>query len=172
VICFQIVSLSSSITSGEFQRCSHIQLWFAFKLYLYQVLSHLGRQSSETVPSCDLLSNCIFIKFYHISINGSYSRSLLWFAFKLYLYQVLSHRGNSMNAKRRSCDLLSNCIFIKFYHILLFLIITDRAVVICFQIVSLSSSITSYCVVNLCFCQLWFAFKLYLYQVLSHQRSN
>ncbi len=41
------------------------------------------------------------------------------------------------------CDLLSNCIFKEFYHIEKIDIKEITSVVICFQIVSLKSSITS-----------------------------
>ena len=144
-------------------------LWFAFKLYLYQVLSHPVHKNTIRPGGCDLLSNCIFIKFYHIrsvcnvsirrvvicfqivSLSSSITssavvlcvRTKLWFAFKLYLYQVLSHRRRWLLHRSMCCDLLSNCIFIKFYHIICITNPHLINVVICFQIVSLSSSITS-----------------------------
>ena len=144
-------------------------LWFAFKLYLYRVLSHLRGVRCKVPKCCDLLSNCIFIEFYHIfstykgansdvvicfqivSLSSSITShkwywmrtSLLWFAFKLYLYRVLSHHQPVSPLNTHSCDLLSNCIFIEFYHIRKTSRYRLLNVVICFQIVSLSSSITS-----------------------------
>ena len=144
-------------------------MWFAFKLYLYRVLSHRETNNPPGLVSCDLLSNCIFIEFYHIctiakdcsnivvicfqivSLSSSITskmktytdQQLLWFAFKLYLYRVLSHHNWRELAALVCCDLLSNCIFIEFYHIVSQVNKDYQLVVICFQIVSLSSSITS-----------------------------
>ena len=180
--------------------CKHYNdgtvLWFAFKLYLYRVLSHLALIRLKDLTCCDLLSNCIFIEFYHITNQESKEHKqvvicfqivslsssitslwfkirifiLLWFAFKLYLYRVLSHRKVNNSPQIRSCDLLSNCIFIEFYHINWSFWKYLWWVVICFQIVSLSSSITSSKNNWPLRFTLWFAFKLYLYRVLSHLR--
>ena len=195
VICFQIVSLSSSITSQHEKTIIREPLWFAFKLYLYRVLSHHGCWLILRYWRCDLLSNCIFIEFYHIEkVSGRFiipvvicfqivslsssitsdpllntSRAVLWFAFKLYLYRVLSHRLIPKETSGTSCDLLSNCIFIEFYHIWIDCEDCYKEVVICFQIVSLSSSITSMNWTVTPPGKLWFAFKLYLYRVLSHR---
>ena len=172
VICFQIVSLSSSITSGGHFIKVFEALWFAFKLYLYRVLSH-HLQNTTTPP-------LVVICFQIVSLSSSITSFIaslchpkrLWFAFKLYLYRVLSHHPFRKPIGHRSCDLLSNCIFIEFYHITIGGSWRPLFVVICFQIVSLSSSITSMKSGMTGTWTLWFAFKLYLYRVLSHPAIN
>ena len=144
VICFQIVSLSSSITSTYLSDMINGRLWFAFKLYLYQVLSHPESSKGVAIYSCDLLSNCIFIKFYHISGDKVQRRFRVVICFQIVSLSSSITSVLMVLTVDRCCDLLSNCIFIKFYHIGAIVWTQNGGVVICFQIVSLSSSITSY----------------------------
>ena len=138
---------------------------------------------------CDLLSKCIFdllifnrqitrnlqfqvvICFQNVSLIYWYSTfncsflptTVLWFAFKMYLWfidiqRVLPHLQHTI-----SCDLLSKCIF----DLLIFNTSCESTsgceVVICFQNVSLIywySTIIHRLSNNF---QLWFAFKMYLW---------
>ena len=95
------------------------------------------------MKSCDLLSNCIFNEFYHIfSVNDMLPGEVVICFQIVSLTSSITSEFGEYNS-RFSCDLLSNCIFNEFYHIIRLKINYDFVVVICFQIVSLTSSITS-----------------------------
>ena len=141
------------------------------------------------VIRCDLLSNCIFEILSTTELNLLRHGPLLWFAFKLYLWDI-EHNENILKYCRDrvvicfqivslrywaqqkltasmsiwSCDLLSNCIF----EILsTTLTILDTGYFGCdllsnciFEILS-----TTYQIKSPESSELWFAFKLYLWDI-------
>ena len=140
-----------------------LQLWFAFKMYLWFI--DIQHKWNFFLPKycCDLLSKCIFdllifnvilistlflcvvICFQNVSLIYWYSTmssascclAMLWFAFKMYLWFIDIQQVIKTLFLLISCDLLSKCIF----DLLIF---------------------------NRKFCKywlvvLWFAFKMYLW---------
>ena len=93
----------------------------------------------------------------------------LWFAFKLYLWRIEKQPGSLSLPLKRSCDLLSNCIFDVLKNNKEKLYSYKRTVVICFQIVSLTYWKTTYKLARSRLAQLWFAFKLYLWRIEKQQ---
>ena len=117
-----------------------------------------------TATSCDLLSNCIFDVLNTTLFLKRFDKSLLWFAFKLYLWRIEHNQ---------------------------YLFMVERVlVVICFQIVSLTywTQLSFFIYSVSCCCdllsncifdvlnttrrssrgsarRLWFAFKLYLWRI-------
>ena len=166
-------------------------MWFAFRLYLWHIGLQLLLQIVFCLARCDLLSDCIFdilvyssnnchkrnsyvvICFQIVSLTYWFTATLifllfdtvLWFAFRLYLWHIGLQRLSELLAVFPSCDLLSDCIF----DILVYSLCNDSnykpAVVICFQIVSLTYWFTaaiSFISLNH---ELWFAFRLYLWHI-------
>ena len=113
-----------------------------------------------------------------VSLSGSlttiYSfdqtKAKLWMAFKLYLYQGLWQLGKYIDFFERSCEWLSNCIFIRVFDNFRGVSWQLEIVVNGFQIVSLSGSLTTLVKQILKWELLWMAFKLYLYQGLWQQK--
>ncbi len=192
VNCFQIVFLLGSLTTLSFTILWPTALWIAFKLYFYSVLWQQSFPSSSLKASCELLSNCIFTRFFdnlvpyhsgkHYVVNcfqivfllGSLTTlnlrwllpDRLWIAFKLYFYSVLWQPAFWIKVPIARCELLSNCIFTRFFDNLANDVVVIPLVVNCFQIVFLLGSLTT----SFWNCNpwdmLWIAFKLYFYSVL------
>ena len=170
VNCFQIVFLSGSLTTSKSRKIMWKMLWIAFKLYFYQVHWQRVLNYIAFVTGCELLSNCIFIRFIDntlpvpksvtlvvncfqiVFLSGSLttlSRKLkqylqLWIAFKLYFYQVHWQPCFRKSCHRPRCELLSNCIFIRFIDNSARGVRYYTTVVNCFQIVFLSGSLTTF----------------------------
>ena len=176
------------LTSNATVAASPCWLWFAFKFYLWQrsyklifIFSNLdivvicfqilslttflqaNSGSLLTRFSCDLLSNFIFDNVLTSQAADLWTRTLLWFAFKFYLWQR-SYKASP----------LKRCV---------------PFVVICFQILSLTTFLQDNVVFSFCenscdllsnfifdnvltsdnmknvdLKELWFAFKFYLWQ--------
>ena len=198
VICFQIVSLTYWKTTNKEGRRVVVRLWFAFKLYLWRIEKQHQRNRSRHHSCCDLLSNCIFdvlknnnaiipnaklfvvICFQIVSltywkttrVNGEVLLHWLWFAFKLYLWRIEKQLKTFKLLKTPRCDLLSNCIFDVLKNNLTIAIIDVKAVVICFQIVSLTYWKTTAASIISSLFWLWFAFKLYLWRIEKQQTGR
>ena len=196
VICFQIVSLTYWKTTSIFIPNSLALLWFAFKLYLWRIEKQRYGFINTNIGSCDLLSNCIFdvlknnvqrtrtcdnsvvICFQIVSLTYwkttnsrfNWSTCWLWFAFKLYLWRIEKQLKYSACCFSLRCDLLSNCIFDVLKNNILPSSHCLKAVVICFQIVSLTYWKTTVYLFQVRLIVLWFAFKLYLWRI-EKQRS-
>ena len=165
VICFQIVSLTYWKTTLRATRTNRAPLWFAFKLYLWRIEKQQYKKFYQRRFGCDLLSNCIFdvlknntskflslkflvvICFQIVSLTywkttylyPTNNLSLLWFAFKLYLWRIEKQPAKQIN--------------------------WSFIVVICFQIVSLTYWKTTSPLYRRTTQWLWFAFKLYLWRI-------
>ena len=196
VICFQIVSLTYWFTASNHSRLIWLPLWFAFRLYLWLIDSQQHLYACALYLCCDLLSDCIFdllihsrhkknnhkrtvvICFQIVSLtywftaeakNGK-SLSLLWFAFRLYLWLIDSQQTLGNIASLFGCDLLSDCIFDLLIHSGGLHAWMSDCVVICFQIVSLTYWFTANSIPTCCNAMLWFAFRLYLWLIDSQHR--
>ena len=139
VNCFQIVFLSGSLTTVWIKSIGKFALWIAFKLYFYQVHWQHSAISLIDTNRCELLSNCIFIRFIDNFYSEGFRPSELWIAFKLYFYQVHWQLADHLQL--------------------------SELVVNCFQIVFLSGSLTTNKIITNNPPKLWIAFKLYFYQV-------
>ena len=164
VICFQIVSLTYWKTTEISARRLYVELWFAFKLYLWRIEKQQAHKWVIKISGCDLLSNCIFdvlknndikriylndvvvICFQIVSLTywkttlpqKEYDNAWLWFAFKLYLWRIEKQRDSLCIVNNSCCDLLSNCIFDVLKNNMPLNSLAKADVVICFQIVSLT----------------------------------
>ena len=137
VICFQNVSLiywySTLSTCGR----RFVELWFAFKMYLWFIDIQPNLENCAALYGCDLLSKCIFdllifnvpdafwqgwivvICFQNVSLIYWYSTGPnqrrhveeLWFAFKMYLWFIDIQHICFSKSPPSGCDLLSKCIF-------------------------------------------------------------
>ena len=168
VICFQILYLWYSVTSAPVRN--------------YLVLS------------CDLLSNFVSLIFCYIlelllnwynsvvicfqilylwysvtsTILQTPPENQLWFAFKFCIFDILLHRPMRRHQRRTGCDLLSNFVSLIFCYIYTSLQIKILRVVICFQILYLWYSVTSYHCLPEPIRLLWFAFKFCIFDILLH----
>ena len=88
---------------------------------------------------------------------------LLWFAFKMYLWFIDEQQHLNRMAIKLSCDLLSKCIFDLLTNNRLEILKSRKAVVICFQNVSLIYWRTTKSSNGCSEHKLWFAFKMYLW---------
>ena len=165
VICFQIVSLTYWKTTYTGLVPLPVMLWFAFKLYLWRIEKQPDRLKREFELGCDLLSNCIFDVLKNNLPRRKIGLRSLWFAFKLYLWRIEKQLDGYPNHLRHSCDLLSNCIFDVLKNNISFPWNKKKAVVICFQIVSLTYWKTTAEITVVHHVPLWFAFKLYLWRI-------
>ncbi len=166
-------------------------LWFAFRLYLWNIGLQQVPFTKANLSCCDLLSDCIFeilvynliksninklfvvicfqivsLKYWFTTCRTSGGFNVkLWFAFRLYLWNIGLQHIFSFWRLFRSCDLLSDCIF----EILVYNEITIYqdlpGVVICFQIVSLKYWFTTWPCLWVHILTLWFAFRLYLWNI-------
>ena len=146
-----------------------MRLWFAFRLYLWLIDSQQNRAWWCYKYRCDLLSDCIFDLLIHSRLMVMPHLHQLWFAFRLYLWLIDSQQRNWYKTCRTSCDLLSDCIFDLLIHSICRSTLPRLAVVICFQIVSLTywfTAISHYCLSG---SALWFAFRLYLWLIDSQR---
>ena len=191
VICFQIVSLTYWKTTFNNPPIILRLLWFAFKLYLWRIEKQPCHRAYSSLDCCDLLSNCIFdvlknnvlrwltwtdmvvICFQIVSLtywkttngNACFRRTVLWFAFKLYLWRIEKQLLKDSDHSKVCCDLLSNCIFDVLKNNKSPCSPSPLPVVICFQIVSLTYWKTTFTNARTTYFQLWFAFKLYLWRI-------
>jgi len=91
---------------------------------------------------------------------------LLWFAFKIYIFDILIQHNVSTICIRFSCDLLSKFISLIFWYNRVRYRIKRRRVVICFQNLYLWYSDTTNVLKIISLMLLWFAFKIYIFDIL------
>ncbi len=184
VICFQNLYLWYSDTTLNLNLKRNAQLWFAFKIYIFDILIQRYFPEQNLVSSCDLLSKFISLIFWYNQVllemlnflvvicfqnlylwysdttkfwNGSFRNRcdllskfislifwynvlpriikfvLLWFAFKIYIFDILIQRKGFHYSRINSCDLLSKFISLIFWYNLSELQNDPDIVVICFQ---------------------------------------
>ena len=159
MICFQNLYLWLSDTTLEMQFTSACLLWFAFKIYIFDFLIQPQIVVPGYIDGCDLLSKFISLTFWYnpstLDMSASvvvicfqnlylwlsdttrnlelHWKDLLWFAFKIYIFDFLiQHKQNDkLNDKR--CDLLSKFISLTFWYNATLHDIDEVPVVICFQ---------------------------------------
>ena len=91
--------------------------------------------------------------------------SVLWFAFRLYLWHIGLQQSILLPSSSLCCDLLSDCIFDILVYSNASIVSIKIIVVICFQIVSLTYWFTAILQTRTDTLQLWFAFRLYLWHI-------
>ena len=145
VICFQNLYLWYSDTTCVRIPTKHAVLWFAFKIYIFDILIQPVVKLSSVHLCCDLLSKFISLIFWYNNILWKSSDIQLWFAFKIYIFDILIQRAN---CRSRRCR-----------------------VVICFQNLYLWYSDTTNGREGFYYAGLWFAFKIYIFDILIQQES-
>ena len=100
--------------------------------------------------------------------GSSSSRCSLWFAFKFCIFDILLHQLSILMISEPCCDLLSNFVSLIFCYITAILRFAAMLVVICFQILYLWYSVTSFLHLYLIRLLLWFAFKFCIFDILLH----
>ena len=166
-------------------------LWFAYKMYLWCVELQPIPKKEKMDGCCDLLTKCIFdvlsyncipflflkqmvvICLQNVSLmcwvttdrQISSAKTMLWFAYKMYLWCVeLQLRTEPCDISSR-CDLLTKCIFdVLSYNVINYKFLA-ATVVICLQNVSLMCWVTTSLLGIINFSMLWFAYKMYLWCV-------
>ena len=191
VNCFQIVSLKYRSTTLFMVLDFSLRLWIAFRLYLWNIGQQLFVQPLNSSRCCELLSDCIF----EISVNNFQLQKdirllvvncfqivslkyrsttycwelannvLLWIAFRLYLWNIGQQLRQRSSNWKRSCELLSDCIFEISVNNCYWSRYPLRTVVNCFQIVSLKYRSTTDTRHQNASWQLWIAFRLYLWNI-------
>ena len=133
VICFQNLYLWLSDTTKIYGNARRLQLWFAFKIYIF---GFLIQQSQE-----DYMLDIVVICFQNLylwlsdttcSPTGCHEKGL-WFAFKIYIFGFLIQQVHNKIVSSFSCDLLSKFISLAFWYNLTKWQKTRLDVVICFQ---------------------------------------
>ncbi len=158
VICFRNLYLWYSDTTDLWGVPATLLLWFAFEIYIFDILIQLSANFPPDFASCDLLSKFISLIFwYNIDICLSIF-AMLWFAFEIYIFDILIQRKEftiddllvvicfrnlylwySDTTKNRipfntiCCDLLSKFISLIFWYNKIKKICTPLLVVICFR---------------------------------------
>ena len=159
VICFQNLYLWYSDTTKIENSVEEELLWFAFKIYIFDILIQQFSYYSANFFRCDLLSKFISLIFwynarasnensplvvicfqnlylwYSDTTQTDYDKidSVLWFAFKIYIFDILIQRDNELVNGKVSCDLLSKFISLIFWYNYNNDYCPVQMVVICFQ---------------------------------------
>ena len=174
-----------------------LQLWFAYRMYLWCVESQAAVWGTLVSLCCDLLTECIFDVWNHkdsdqrakaryvviclqnVSLMCGITRqsilfviqSKLWFAYRMYLWCVESQAWTWGRVLKLGCDLLTECIFDVWNHKRYQMGRSRARVVICLQNVSLMCGITSFVYLLIEQRRLWFAYRMYLWCVESQDFS-
>ncbi len=133
VICFRNLYLWYSDTTWGYWQSVEIRLWFAFEIYIFDILiQHILRL---------LHVRCVVICFRNLYLwysdttrEGSYTQvGLLWFAFEIYIFDILIQHYIVFMSGRGGCDLLSKFISLIFWYNRRFYVEKVCCVVICFR---------------------------------------
>ncbi len=173
------------------------KLWFAFEIYIFDILIQQKSTIQFWRRSCDLLSKFISLIFWY-NINRNFRIKVsLWFAFEIYIFDILIQQSVDGLSIKEGCDLLSKFISLIFWYnraqrqwsgyrlwfafeiyifdILIQLGIYDEKamnVVICFRNLYLWYSDTTSCRITLLYLRLWFAFEIYIFDILIQLRLS
>ena len=91
---------------------------------------------------------------------------LLWFAFEIYIFDILIQQRALKQLKKLGCDLLSKFISLIFWYNISCRVDADFAVVICFRNLYLWYSDTTHRLYPIQQSALWFAFEIYIFDIL------
>jgi len=142
VICFQNLYLWYSDTTLKVSKLHPRKLWFAFKIYIFDILIQPSCSDDWKRFCCDLLSKFISLIFwYNFSFNSGFKDSVvicfqnlylwysdttrmpwlntihpLWFAFKIYIFDILIQLFLLYSLIALRCDLLSKFISLIFWY--------------------------------------------------------
>ena len=144
-------------------------LWIAFRFYIFV----LRTQHSEAIKAkhngCELLSDFISLSFGHNSENPINTRTLLWIAFRFYIFVLRTQQLALHEPSSPSCELLSDFISLSFGHNNCAMGSFWTYVVNCFQILYLCpSDTTSENPINTRVL-LWIAFRFYIFVLRTQQ---
>ena len=162
MICFQILSLTTFLQDVQ----GHAK--FRFVVICFQILSlttflQTSLRKKQIQPRCDLLSNFIFDNVLTRKQFNYHWSLQLWFAFKFYLWQR-SYKPEFLQHEQKSVvicfQILSLTTFLQAS--LLYLIWLQRCDLLSNFI--FDNVLTSWPVNGLRSYSLWFAFKFYLWQ--------
>ncbi len=142
-----------------------IKLWFAFEIYIFDILIQPQRSKEGLSHGCDLLSKFISLIFWYNEIVADYIEELLWFAFEIYIFDIL--------IQHKRATTLPLGVVICFRNLYLWYSDTTQSsgsnhawVVICFRNLYLWYSDTTNQIANICHFELWFAFEIYIFDIL------
>jgi hypothetical protein len=167
------------------------QLWFAFEIYIFDILIQpikrcilfdlvvicfrnlylwysdtTYRSSDKIIQSCDLLSKFISLIFWYNLELGLIAQGELWFAFEIYIFDILIQQFMIRAMKRIGCDLLSKFISLIFWYNNPEEEEWPKPVVICFRNLYLWYSDTTRHLEWTIGRRLWFAFEIYIFDIL------
>ena len=163
VICFQNLYLWLSDTTNGKIGTVILQLWFAFKIYIFGFLIQLPHQYQRHQLVVICFQN-LYLWLSDTTINYWCDyHHWLWFAFKIYIFGFLIQLSLSLNAIFACCDLLSKFISLAFWYNKLPSVLENMSVVICFQNLYLWLSDTTAFSCFISSLMLWFAFKIYIF---------
>jgi len=116
VICFQNLYLWYSDTTDQFDLINSNGLWFAFKIYIFDILIQPNEQN--------LLITIVVICFQNLYLWYSDTTFFLfdlyfhklWFAFKIYIFDILIQLALACEVSLKRCDLLSKFISLIFWY--------------------------------------------------------
>ncbi len=194
VICFQNLYLWYYWYNWTKRKRINNRLWFAFKIYIFDILIQPEKGQKQIAK--------VVICFQNLYLWYSDTTSpifvlpvrLLWFAFKIYIFDILIQHFIKYFQRCCCCDLLSKFISLIFWYNLQQNLRPKIQVVICFQIfifdilIQLVISNLRTSKVVICFQNfislifwynfslhrvavglLWFAFKIYIFDILIQQ---
>ncbi len=89
VICFRNLYLWYSDTTVDHYLLQQPPLWFAFEIYIFDILIQLFAYLGEVGAGCDLLSKFISLIFWYNRCRRRQRWLELWFAFEIYIFDIL-----------------------------------------------------------------------------------
>ncbi len=191
VICFRNLYLWYSDTTAIQRWQNSSQLWFAFEIYIFDILIQHRTYFIRLPICCDLLSKFISLIFWYNRTSDTSTTKQVVICFRnLYLWYSDTTFGNRESGWK-CCDLLSKFISLIFWYNFIYMVQTNRRVVICFRNLYLWYSDTTLFKIFRCrfgcdllskfislifwynlsvaiemFIRLWFAFEIYIFDIL------
>ena len=133
VICFRNLYLwYSDTTLPCYSNCFPL-LWFAFEIYIFDILIQPNRLQLSRKYRCDLLSKFISLIFWYNFILNYKREKKLWFAFEIYIFDILIQPYLIDMQSTHRCDLLSKFISLIFWYNKFQYALLSSMVVICFR---------------------------------------
>jgi len=116
VICFQNLYLWYSDTTYRSFRMTLTSLWFAFKIYIFDILIQPKRKNNCKNKVVICFQN-LYLWYSDTTLTGILIPIIvLWFAFKIYIFDILIQPYEPLNDTERGCDLLSKFISLIFWY--------------------------------------------------------
>ncbi len=133
VICFRNLYLWYSDTTGCYHEFGCIMLWFAFEIYIFDILIQQVTGVTKVILVVICFRNLYLWYSDTTSIAKCRNTARLWFAFEIYIFDILIQPNGLSAFLITCCDLLSKFISLIFWYNKDLDISVKEIVVICFR---------------------------------------